>query len=122
MGQVLVVDDDPGLRAVMSDLLTIEGYTVATADNGAAALEQVRRARPDLILLDLMMPVMDGWTFARQCLADPVGQGVPIVVVSASRGTKAVLQDLADTDVRAVIDKPFDVDELLALVAAHSAS
>src|SRR5919199_5374278 len=82
--QVLVVDDDPAIRDVLSDVLTMEGYTVATAENGQAGLEQLQRARPDLILLDLLMPGMDGWTFARQCRADPAGRDIPIVVLSAA--------------------------------------
>ena len=61
--QILVVEDDASIRGLVSDLLRDDGYQVSEACNGAEALDAVREQRPDLIVLDLMMPVMDGWTF-----------------------------------------------------------
>jgi CheY-like chemotaxis protein len=118
---VLVVDDDAGMREVIAESLRLDGCVVATAANGAAALEQVRRYPPDLIVLDLMMPVMDGWTFARVCHTDPVGHGIPIVVLSASTRASTALEELAGTGVRAVLNKPFGLEALLGAVQDHAA-
>jgi CheY-like chemotaxis protein len=115
--EVLVVDDDVAVLQTIADALEAEGYTVVTARNGALALERLRQRRPDVVLLDLMMPVMDGWTFLPLCRADPGGADLPVVVLSAlSPTTTSIL--LAD----AFITKPFDLDDLLATVerlAAH---
>jgi two-component system response regulator MprA len=118
MAHILVVEHDDDLRNLLADLLALEGYTVATAEDGQAALELLRHARPDLILLDLLLPRMDGWTFARQCDADPIGHGLPIIVLSTASSASTVLRELAGTGVRRVLEKPFDLGALLALVAA----
>ncbi|MDP8923781.1 MAG: response regulator [Chloroflexota bacterium] len=117
MGQgktVLVVDDDPDVRSMVSLVLADEGYGVVEAGNGRDALEAVRRAAPDTILLDLQMPVMDGWAFVRECRADRRCDGVPIVVMSAGqRVGEAVKLGASD-----FLAKPFDLDVLLSKVAS----
>lgn len=109
---VLVVDDDDSIREFVSVALTDEGYEVLTAEDGAAALETVQRRQPGVILLDMRMPVMDGWEFARAYRAFP-DPHVPIVVVTAAR-------DAADRAAQIQADgylaKPFDLDDLLAIV------
>ncbi len=108
--RLLVVEDDPDLREVLADVLRETGYEVAEAGNGLDALEHLRRApaRPDLIVLDLMMPVMDGWTFRETQLADDALAAIPVIVVSAVEpGTLSVDARLA---------KPFRVEELLAAI------
>src|SRR4051812_1696827 len=81
--QILVVDDDREIRAVVDDLLTGEGYSVRTAGNGRQALEILAQWRPEVILLDLSMPEMNGWTFLAHQQADPTLAGIPVIVMSA---------------------------------------
>jgi len=105
--RVLVVDDDDDIRENLVELLACEGYEVTAAGDGRAALAEAGRARPDVILLDLMMPVMSGWQFREAQLGDPALAGVPVVVLSAMP---------ADLDVDASLPKPFQVDDLLRLL------
>src|SRR6266581_4459159 len=82
---VLIVEDDSDLREMMAQLLTLEGFQAATVANGREALEYLNSVdrQPDVILLDLMMPVMDGWEFRRRQQADPAVSDVPVIVLSA---------------------------------------
>jgi CheY-like chemotaxis protein len=102
---VLVVDDDDTIRALVHDVLTLRGYQIDTASDGRMALEKVRTTRPDVIVLDLRMPVMDGWEFLEQCRLDPSCGGMPVVVMSAYLDSP----DPAILKVQAVIAKPFDM-------------
>jgi CheY-like chemotaxis protein len=118
---VLVVDDDPDIRAVIGDLLEDEGYEVASAANGREALGLLYDGmRPSVILLDLVMPVMSGWDFLEYQLRDPRLSDIPVVVFSAA-GTDAELVRFRMSGV-AVMPKPFDNDELIALVAMRAQS
>jgi CheY-like chemotaxis protein len=110
---VLVVDDDPDILEAISDILEVEGYRVARARHGAEALERVEVERPAVILLDLMMPVMDGVTFAQRLRERPAFCDVPIVVISAD-GNR---QRAAPVGAAGYLAKPFDVDSLLGYVA-----
>ena len=112
---VLIVEDDEDLRDMMAQLLTIEGFQTATAANGREALEYLHHtSKPNLILLDLMMPVMDGWEFRRQQKADPAIAPVPVIVLSALDPSRA-----AGVDATAFLKKPLDFDRLLELVREH---
>jgi CheY-like chemotaxis protein len=110
---VLVVDDDPDILDAICDILDAEGYRVSRARHGREALEQVEHELPDVILLDLMMPVMDGVAFSQALRKRPEGSDVPIVVISADGNPQRA------TAVGAVgyLAKPFDIDALLAQVA-----
>jgi two-component system chemotaxis response regulator CheY len=110
---VLVVDDDPDILEAICDILEVEDYRVAKARNGLEALQKVDVERPDAILLDLMMPVMDGVAFAHALHERPEGD-VPIVVISADGNP----QRAAAVGARAFLAKPFDIDTLLAHVGA----
>ena len=91
---VLIVEDDEDLREMMAQLLTLEGFQTATVANGQEALAYLHAsARPEVILLDLMMPVMDGWEFRRRQQADPDLAGVPVIVLSALDQTRAAKVD-----------------------------
>jgi CheY-like chemotaxis protein len=112
---VLIVEDDDDLREMMAQLLSIEGFQTTTVANGREALEYLHgAAKPDVILLDLMMPVMDGWEFRRQQKADPELAPVPVIVLSALDQSRA-----AGVDAAAFLKKPLDFDRLLELVRAH---
>ena len=112
---VLIVEDDADLRDMMAQLLSLEGFNAATVSNGREALEYLHNgARPDVILLDLMMPVMDGWEFRRRQQADPAVSGVPVIVLSALDQARA-----ADVNANAFLKKPLDFDRLLTLVRTY---
>jgi CheY-like chemotaxis protein len=110
---VLVVDDDANLRQVMEYVLSDAGYRVRTATNGRTALAEVARELPGVILLDMRMPVMDGWEFAR-LFREQYDHVAPIVVVTAA---EEAARRAADIGADAHLNKPFDIDALLALVA-----
>ena len=115
--RILVVDDEAAIRELVAELMADEGYVVDQAADGAAALLKVGQARPDVVVLDLMMPVMDGWTFARELHAATPGANIPIVVTSASPDLSRAAEELRPYGVRAGIAKPFDLDVLLAAIA-----
>jgi CheY-like chemotaxis protein len=115
-GMVLVVDDDEGVRAVMATALEDEGWIVQTAENGRTALETLRWARPEAIILDLRMPVMDGLTFAELYREFPEPRA-PLILISATVTQSAVLATGAVTGLR----KPVDLNVLLETVSKHAA-
>ncbi len=110
---VLVVDDDPDILDAICDILEAEGYRVARARHGQEALAQVDGERPDVILLDLMMPVMDGVAFAQALRLRPAASSVPIVVISADGNP----QRAASVGAIGYLAKPFDIEALLSQVA-----
>jgi CheY-like chemotaxis protein len=115
MKRVLVVDDEEAIRVTVADALEDEGYAVATAENGAEALVQVRTMAPHGIVLDLMMPVLDGWGFLEACRKEELCASTPVLVVSAYRR----LVEAAPSELRVdrILAKPFEIDDLLAAVA-----
>lgn len=115
---VLVIDDDDHIRRLASLALELEGYQVATAPHGTAALEQIKRQAPGIILLDMWMPVMDGWAFSQAYRAMP-GPHAPIVVLTANPSPASCASQIGAT---AYLTKPFELDELLAKVGSLSAS
>jgi two-component system chemotaxis response regulator CheY len=119
MPQILVVEDDDAIRGLVSEVLRDDGYDVREATNGVEALDRLREERPDLIVLDLMMPVMDGWAFVEECRRKPCCDDVPIVVTSASHDLPRTAERLRTFGVRTCLAKPFDVDGLLALVERY---
>lgn len=112
---VLVVDDDEGVRAVMATALEDDGWDVATAENGRSALETLLEARPDAIILDLRMPVMDGLTFAEHYRAFPEPRA-PLILISATVTEAAVRATGAVAGLR----KPIDLNVLLDAVKHHA--
>jgi len=112
---ILIVDDDDSIRELMAMALADEGYAVLTAQHGGAALRLLSSNAPGLILLDMRMPVMDGWEFARTYRELP-GPHVPIIVVTAAH---EVAERAAQVNADAYLAKPFDIDDLLAIVGKH---
>ncbi|HET7094812.1 MAG TPA: response regulator [Thermomicrobiales bacterium] len=107
---ILVADDEADVRSLILALLEDEGYRVVVAANGRAAIDVVERRRPDLILMDVMMPMMDGREAARRLRERPESASIPIVLMSA------VTSDALQPGVQAFVAKPFDLDELLATI------
>jgi len=115
-GCILVVEDDEAIRRVVALALADEGYGVTVAPDGRAALERLRYHRPRLILLDMRMPEMDGWEFARRYRARP-GPYAPIICVTAAVDAAAWG---AQIGAAASLGKPFDLDDLLAIVDRYA--
>ena len=107
--RILLVDDDPQILEATAQVLREWGYLVDEAPDGEAALALARNARPDLILVDLKMPLMDGWTLLRHLREGKLVDGVPVVVFSADRDAARNAERLAAD---AALRKPFDLDEL----------
>lgn len=114
-GRILVIDDEPMVRDTLAQVLADEGYVVDAAVDGHDALERVRAARPDAILLDLMMPGMNGRQFLQLLREDPAYASVPVLIMTAVHGLEL---NLATVGASEVVEKPFkNVDELLNKVA-----
>lgn len=113
-GRVLVVDDEPMVRETLGQVLSDEGYVVDLAVDGETALERVHAARPDAILLDLLMPGMNGRQFLQALRDDESYANVPVLIMTAVHGLEINLAALGATE---VVEKPFNVDELLNKVA-----
>ena len=113
--RILVVDDDQVIQQLLKVNLELEGYAVEVASDGEEALVLFDRFQPDLVLLDIMMPKLDGWEVARR-LAGTAGGPVPIVLLSA-RAQESDVQKGNDLGVAAYVTKPFDPIQLLHLVA-----
>ena len=112
---ILVVDDDPDLRVALGEILTDAGYEVGSAADGRQALEILRSGpKPDLILLDLMMPVMNGWQFLAQRGKDPQLARIPVVAISA---VGAFVQQVEPIEAAAFLRKPVALGDLLETVA-----
>lgn len=112
-GTILVVEDDLDIREVMRLVLEAGGYQVLEAGDGAEALGVVRAQRPSVILLDLMMPGMDGFQFRESQLQDPAIASIPVVVVS---GGGTVQERASELGAAGFLVKPMDVQRLLALM------
>jgi two-component system, chemotaxis family, chemotaxis protein CheY len=113
---ILVVDDDPEIVAMLRDFLESEGHTVHTAANGAEALERLADVRPSVILLDMRMPVLDGWGFAKRLQERQ--ERYPIVVMTAAESAQRWADEIG---ANGYIAKPFDLDELLQKIERHRA-
>ena len=108
------VDDEPMVRETLGQVLTEEGYVVDLAVDGETALERCNAARPDAILLDLMMPGMNGRQFLAALRENPMYSNVPVLIMTAVHGLNVNLQTVGASE---VVEKPFNVDELLNKVA-----
>jgi CheY-like chemotaxis protein len=107
---ILVIDDEEMILSLLQEVLDLEGYTVLLAMNGEAGLARVLEAHPDLILTDMMMPIMDGHELCRRLRANQRTATIPLICMSAA------YRPAADDAFDAIIAKPFDLDSLLALI------
>jgi CheY-like chemotaxis protein len=114
---VLIVEDDPDIRETIAQILEEEGYEVRGASNGKQALDLLREgARPQLILLDLMMPIMDGWLFRTEQRQDPAIADIPVVVISADGNLR---QQAAKIQANGYLRKPVGIETLLDTVERY---
>jgi len=116
--KVLVIEDEPYLCDLIADVLEAEGHQPSKAANGLDALSRIAECKPQLILLDLMMPVMDGWEFLAALRSNPDWRDIPIVIITAVYDIARTQQE---SGARAVITKPFDIDQLVDMVNSYAA-
>jgi len=112
---ILVVEDDYSMRNVVAEFLSIEGFDVVEAADGVEALEQIDRARPCLVVLDLMLPGLGGPDVAYTLRER--GEETPVVVVSAARDADQLAREI---DAVACLRKPFQVEDLLSAIRDHA--
>src|SRR5947209_1677893 len=112
---ILVVDDDPNVVRLVSINLTQEGYSVRTAADGAEALASIAQARPDLVILDVMMPVMDGFEALKRLKADAELAEIPIIMLTARSQDEDVFEGYG-TGAQWYLTKPFEPQELRTVV------
>ena len=110
---ILVVDDDDSIRQTVAEILSVEGYPVESASNGEEALARVAEKTPGLVLLDMRMPVLDGWGFARELRQR--GIKLPILVMTAAQNARRWAEEIGADG---FVPKPFDLNELLDKVEA----
>lgn len=117
MARVLIVDDDPSIRALLDELLRDEGHVTVLAADGRSAVDRARETHPDVILMDLMLPVLDGASAIRVLKNDPTTRDIPVIAMSAGANLRLHADHLpAD----GVLGKPFDLDTVLAHVTINS--
>ncbi|MEO5951074.1 MAG: response regulator [Chloroflexia bacterium] len=114
---LMVVEDDVHIRSIIRDILEYEGYRVNEASNGAEALTALTTDKPDLILLDLQMPVMSGWTFMQAL--QKARTDVPVIIMSAQMNSVERARQLGAVD---CLSKPFELVALLDIVAKYAGS
>ena len=107
-GPILVVEDDPEILSTVADILEFEGYEVECATNGAEALKILERVRPGLVLLDMRMPVLNGWEFAR--IVNERGIKLPILVMTAAQNARRWAEEIGAAG---YVSKPFDIPDLI---------
>jgi chemosensory pili system protein ChpA (sensor histidine kinase/response regulator) len=117
---VMVVDDSLTVRKITGRMLAREGYEVAAAKDGVDALQQLQDIRPDCILLDVEMPRMDGFEFARNVRADAKTRGIPIIMITSRTADKHRNHAL-EIGVNEYMGKPYQEDQLLALIKRYTA-
>jgi chemosensory pili system protein ChpA (sensor histidine kinase/response regulator) len=117
---VMVVDDSLTVRKITSRMLAREGYEVATAKDGVDALQQLQDTKPDCILLDVEMPRMDGFEFARNVRADEATKSIPIIMITSRTADKHRNHAL-EIGVNEYMGKPYQEDQLLALIKRYTA-
>lgn len=116
--KILVVDDEPPIVRLMEFILARQGHEMIVAVNGEEALDKVRAHAPDLVLLDIMMPRIDGYDVARTLRADPEFANIPIIMLSA-KAQEEDIQRGKDVGVNEYITKPFSPDHLVAVVSDY---
>ena len=114
--KILVVDDDPSLVKMVDSYLTAHGYQVLVGTDGDEGLAKIKSDVPDLIILDVQMPRMNGYTFVHECKKIPEAINVPIIVLTAKQGMAEIFKV---EGVKEYITKPFAMEKLLESIKKH---
>jgi two-component system, chemotaxis family, chemotaxis protein CheY len=114
---VLIVEDEKALCDLLADVLEADGHTARQAQNGLEALKRIEERRPQIILLDMMMPIMDGWQFISQLRSNPSWATIPVVVMTAVYDMSTLERR---TGARAILTKPFDIELILEAVELYA--
>jgi DNA-binding response OmpR family regulator len=117
-GTILIVDDAPDNLALLSDALDDAGYRVLVALDGSSALNRIQRRRPDLILLDALMPGLDGFDTCRQIKADALSADIPVLFMTALTESEHVVKGF-EAGAIDYVTKPIECNEVLARIASH---
>lgn len=115
MARILIVDDEPGILKMLKVNLEMEGHDVMLAADGYTALRRIEAESPDLVLLDIMMPVIDGWEVLRNLKAQKLRSGPKVIVMTAKTGDTNQSKGLA-LGAEEYVKKPFDVEQLLSVI------
>ena len=115
--KILIVDDEPNLVKLLESRLKSNGYEVISASDGQQGLDRVRQDKPDLVILDLMLPKLHGYEVCKQLRADSVHKDIPIVMLTAS-GKAGDIQEGLNQGANAYIAKPFQPEALLGIIKA----
>ena len=118
--KILLIDDHATVRSLIETMLALRGYQVLHALDGSSGLQIANQERPDLILLDVMMPGLDGFEVCRRLKADPVTAAIPVIFLSAHDDHRSAAQGI-DCGGIAYLRKPFRAQEVLGLLQAHLA-
>ena len=116
--KILVVDDEPTIVRLMEFILARQGHEILVAVNGEEALEKIKSQHPDLVLLDIMMPRIDGYEVAQRLRADPATASLPIIMLSAKAQEEDIRKGV-DVGVNEYITKPFTPDHLVQVVTEY---
>lgn len=111
--KILVVDDEKDIVEIISMYLEKEGYEVAGADNGFVALDKIISEKPDLVILDIMMPKLDGHSLNIKLKENPETKGIPVIVITGKGHLREIITAREDVTVADYLEKPFQMDELL---------
>lgn len=118
---ILVVDDDPGVRSLLVKALTGGGYRVRAASDGLEALKELEAARPDLLIVDVMIPELDGVALVKAIRAHKHTSGIPVIFITAKSDPQSMIAGI-NVGARYYVTKPFRVDDVLAKVERILAS
>jgi len=116
MAKVLIIDDDPDIRFLAIKILRKEGHTIVEADSGIEGWEKIREEKPDLILLDIMMPGEDGWEICRKLKGSDATRDIPVIMFTVRASNLSVERSLDYAHADAQINKPFRIAEFIKTI------
>ena len=114
--RIIVVDDDASIREALVETLSVAGYDVISAENGVSALDKISRERPNLILLDIMMPEMNGWQVLEALKKDAWAKNVPVIILTNLDGVENVSKAIEQEAYEYVVKGDTDLKDILAMV------
>lgn len=116
MSKILIVDDDPEIVRLISELLKDEGYDIETVTQSLRVYDRAKESKPDLILLDIMMPYLDGWDELKLFNLDEELRGIPVIIITADRNAFKGVDNAGQYGVVDHLFKPFELNELLSKI------